>query len=98
MAATPLAVASGCRQQPTDRSVRLGSFSDLGARSCEVRFTLKTRHRQPSLSGPKSAKTGSAPPCSITSAMASGVGNIAKPSGFCGNSDAGTSQHGSRST
>ena len=25
MAATPLAVASGCRQQPTDRSVRLGS-------------------------------------------------------------------------
>jgi hypothetical protein len=58
MAATPLAVASGCRQQPTDRSVRLGSFSDLGARSCEVRFTLKTRHRQPSLSGPKSATTG----------------------------------------
>ena len=55
MAATPLAVASGCRQQPTDWIVRLGSFSDLGARSCEVRFTLKTRHRQPSLSGPKSS-------------------------------------------
>ena len=26
--------------------VRLGSFSDLGARSCEVRFTPMSRHRE----------------------------------------------------
>ena len=30
------------------------AFSDLGARSCEVRFSRKNRRRQPSQSGPKS--------------------------------------------
>jgi hypothetical protein len=37
---------------------RQGHFSDLGARSCEVRFTLKNRRRQPGMSGPKGAKIG----------------------------------------
>src|ERR1700730_18348647 len=36
-----------------------GSFSDLGARSCEVRFTSMNGHRQADPAGPKSANTGS---------------------------------------
>jgi len=38
---------------------RFGSLSDLGARSGEVRITLKNRRRLPGLSGPKSASSGS---------------------------------------
>ena len=44
----------------TSRHVRFVPFSDLGARSCEVRCTLKNRRRQPILSGPKSANNRSA--------------------------------------
>ncbi len=38
--------------------VRSGSNSEVRARSLAVRFTLKNRHRQPGLSGPKSANSG----------------------------------------
>jgi hypothetical protein len=41
---------------------RLGSFSDLGARSCEVRFTSMSGHRQAEPACPKSAMTGSGRP------------------------------------
>jgi len=39
---------------------RCGSNSEVRARNWVVRFTLKNRRRQPGLSGPRSAITGSA--------------------------------------
>ena len=36
-----------------------GQIREVRARNWAVRFTLKNRHRQPGLSGPKSAITGS---------------------------------------
>ena len=39
--------------------VSYGSFSDLGARSCEVRFTSMNGHRQADPACPLSAITGS---------------------------------------
>ena len=38
---------------------QLGSFSDLSARSCEVRFTSMNGHRQADPACPKSAKSRS---------------------------------------
>jgi hypothetical protein len=52
-----------------DATSALGSNSEVRARNWAVRFTLKNRHRQPGLSGPKSANDrdrgeprGSSPP------------------------------------
>jgi hypothetical protein len=42
------------------RTIHLGSNSEVRARNWAVRFTLKNRHHQPGLSGPKSAISGSA--------------------------------------
>ena len=50
-----LAMVHNTTHHCTEADFRYGSFSDLGARSCEVRFTLKNRRREPGLSGPKSA-------------------------------------------
>jgi hypothetical protein len=45
-------------RRETNRDVRLGSFSDLGARSCEVSLTSMNGHRQADPPCPKSAKLG----------------------------------------
>ena len=56
--------ASGPRSDRVNGSahdVCIGSNSEVQARNWGVRFTLKNRHRQPGLSGPKSAINGSEP-------------------------------------
>ena len=40
------------------KNVCFGSTSEVPARKWEVRFTLNNGHRQPDLSGPKSAGSG----------------------------------------
>jgi hypothetical protein len=59
--------------------VRIESCSDLGRRSCEVRFTSMSRHREVDRLRPKSANNGSNPFHSITpSASARDIGGIVR--------------------
>jgi hypothetical protein len=59
MAATPLAVASGCRQQPTDRSVRLGSNASFRLCADNFRSAPMSRHFQRPSACLKGAISGS---------------------------------------
>ena len=48
-------IGHGQPRRGADADFRYGSFSDLGARSCEVRFTSMSRHREFDHLRPKSA-------------------------------------------
>src|SRR5712664_2741300 len=78
--ARPLTASSAKPLATHGRTIHRGQIRKSGRATGQSGLHLKNRHRQPGLSGPKSATSGSDQPYSITSsARASSVGGTVIP-------------------